>query len=243
MSNASCPVVVGVDGSPTSRAAACWAVAEARDRGVPMRLVAVIDEDRRSRWSAQEALRLACGDVEDLSATVHFETVVRRGSVPEILLQESQSAALICVGTHQRTGEPLGRIATALAEGAHCGVAIISSCDAETDGGVIAVVLDDEPDNHAVVHQAMREGRLRHSTVRQVDRRVDSWARRFPDVHVETVAAGLGWSAGESRDHRLPNLAVLGRKDAAHVAGVVTPNCHPIVGYPDCSLLFVRGDD
>jgi hypothetical protein len=32
----------------------------------------------------------------------------------------------------------------------------------------------------------------------------------------------------------------VGRMDAAHLGGLVTPNCHPIVGFPDCSILVVR---
>jgi hypothetical protein len=36
------------------------------------------------------------------------------------------------------------------------------------------------------------------------------------------------------------DLAVVGSADAAEIAGLATPNCHPIVGYPDCSVLVVR---
>jgi hypothetical protein len=35
-------------------------------------------------------------------------------------------------------------------------------------------------------------------------------------------------------------LAVVGSADAVELAGLTTPNCHPIVGYPDCSVLVVR---
>ena len=162
-----------------------------------------------------------------------------------MLLEESRSAAIVCVGSGFREGAPLGVTATTLAERAHCPVAVIRNTDAFTvrGDGVVAVVLDDEPDNDAVVYQAMREGRLRHATVRQIDRRLDSWVRRFPDVRVDIVAAGMGSGTRDSHHRDPPQLAVLGRRDAASVAGVVTPNCHPIVGYPDCSVLFARGAD
>jgi hypothetical protein len=52
-----------------------------------------------------------------------------------------------------------------------------------TDIGRIAAVQNDESDNDAVVHR-MEEGRLRRAPVLLIDRRLDSWARRCPDVHV-----------------------------------------------------------
>ena len=164
-------VVVGVDGSPAARAAVSWAVAEARDRGVPLRLVTVIADDRACGDRARDALRLARAAVEDQSPIVAFEEVIRHGEVARELLEESRSAALICVGTRHRMGAPLGVIAATLAERAQCAVAVICAADVDHDG-VIAVVLDDEPDNDAVVLQAMKEGRLRHATVRQIDRRL-----------------------------------------------------------------------
>jgi hypothetical protein len=106
--------------------------------------------------------------------------------------------------------------------------------------GVIAVVLDDAPDNDEVVHQAMREGRLRNATVRQIDRRANSWVRRFPDVRVQTVAAGCTPAGSDASDSALAQLAVVGRADAERIGELVSPNCHPIVGYPDCSVLLVR---
>ena len=240
-------VVVGVDGSPPARAAVSWAVAEARDRDVPLCLVAVVDDHTRihDQERAQDALRLACAAIESQSASVPFDEVIRFGSAPTVLLEESRSAAIVCVGSGFREGAPLGVTATTLAERAHCPVAVIRNTDAFTvrGDGVVAVVLDDEPDNDAVVYQAMREGRLRHATVRQIDRRLDSWVRRFPDVRVDIVAAGMGSGTRDSHHRDPPQLAVLGRRDAASVAGVVTPNCHPIVGYPDCSVLFARGAD
>jgi hypothetical protein len=98
--------------------------------------------------------------------------------------------------------------------------------------------VDDALDNDAVVRQAMLEGRLRNATVRQIDRRVNSWVRRFPDVRVETVAAGRGRSGGLSSSS--VQLAVVGHADAESIGQLVTPNCHPIVGYPDCSVLVAR---
>ena len=88
---------------------------------------------------------------------------------------------------------------------------------------------------------AMHEGRLRNAIVRQVDRRLNSWIRRYPDVHVETVAAGTGCRYGNSsHQHAGVQLAVVGQADADKISTLAVPNCHPIVDYPACSVLLVR---
>ena len=234
------PIVVGVDASAASRAAAAWAVTEAYDRRATLRLVSVIEHERQ-RCQAEYALRLARAAVENEALSVSVEEVITTGPTSVALLEEASAAAMICLGTAHRIGAPLGAVTTTLAARAECAVAIIrgDGYGAARDGGVIAVVLDDESDNDAIVRQAMKEGRLRNATVRQIDRRVNSWVRRFPDVPVELVAAGTGrGSLPHLRE--LPALAVLRQAEADQLAGCVTPNCHPIRGYPDCSLLFVR---
>lgn len=238
------PIVVGVDGSAPALAAVKWAVAEALELATSLRLVAVVDDadSPNAEGHAEEALRVARGAVDNQPIPVSSEEVIRHGIIAVALLQESHSAVMICVGSAHRSGAPLGPIVTTLAENAPCSVAIIRTDGNQKslDDGVIAVVLDDEPDNDAVVHKAMKEGRLRHATVRQVDRRTNSWVRRFPDVRVETVAAGTASGAGRPHGGQLPQLAVVGQRDAADIVDAVDLDCHPIVGYPDCSLLFVR---
>ncbi|RFZ52466.1 Universal stress protein [Mycobacterium marinum] len=108
-----------------------------------------------------------------------------------------------------------------------------------TELGVIAVVLNDDADNDEVVHAAMEEGRRRHAVVRQIDRRLDSWVRRYPDVPVQVVASGTGARSVENHSSAI-DLAVVGEADADELPGLTTPNCHPILGYPDCSVLLVR---
>ena len=150
---------------------------------------------------------------------------------------------MVCIGSRPAQGPPIGCIAKVLAEGAGCPVAIIRT---RADGapqtdGVVSVVLSDDDDTDAVLHLAMHEGRLRHATVRQIDQRTDSWVRRYPDVHVELVAAGTGrqYHRNDARDTGV-GLAVVGRRDAADLVALTVPGCHPILGYPDCSVLLVR---
>jgi nucleotide-binding universal stress UspA family protein len=244
------PIVVGIDGSSASLNAARWAVAEAVLRDVALRLVhVVLDHDRRTGSSACEAdpLLLTATDViEEAGHPVCLK--VRRvvGDPGEVLIAESCHAAMVCIGEpapNPSSGKLFGATAIALFEHARCPVAVIRSDSSglPRDGGVVSVVLDDEPDNDAVVHLAMQEGRLRKATVRQIDRRVDSWIRRYPDVHVEVVAFGTGRRYGRTGNEADgTQLAVVGDSDADQIGTLAVPNCHPILNYPDCSVLMVR---
>ncbi|OBI23463.1 universal stress protein [Mycobacterium sp. E2327] len=248
-------VVVGVNGSQAAVNAAKWTVDEALSRQLPMRLVYVIPRrdtgsEPLSEWElerAEMALSRAECAVQQAKKPVEVETAILSGDPGKVLVDESRDAALVCVGTSRRgwaSDGLLGPTATTLVAEAQCPVAIIRTNPdgSPTELGVIAVVLNDEPDNDEVVHQAMEQGRRRHATVRQIDRRLNSWVRRYPDVHVQTVAAGTG-ATGERQGGAVglaPQLAVVGSADALEIAGLSTPNCHPIVGYPDCSVLVVR---
>lgn len=246
-------VVVGVNGSQAAVNAAKWAIDEALSRQMPLRLVYVIHREAQtgsaliSEWElerAETALSEASCAVQSAGKPVEVETAVLSGDPAQELINASQDSALVCVGTARRgwaCDGLLGPTAAALVARAQCPVAIIRTNPdgSPTELGVIAVVLNDEPDNDEVVHQAMEEGRRRHATVRQIDRRLNSWVRRYPDVHVQIVAAGTGVKSGEKQSSAI-DLAVVGSADAAEMAGLATPNCHPIVGYPDCSVLVVR---
>lgn len=237
------PIVVGVTRSAASRAAASWAAVEARDRGIPVRLVAVVEKDYE-RSQAEDSIRHARAAVERVAPTVRIDEAIRFGEPSDVLVAESASAAMLCVGTRHRIGAPLESTVTAVAERARSAVAVIrpEGFTGPMDTGVVSVVLDDTPDNDTVVTTAMREGRLRNAVVRQIDHRVDSWVRRFPDVPVEIVAAGSGRLPRDARDGVLPQLAVIPQAEAGRLAGATSPCYHPIAGYPDCSMLFVPTD-
>jgi nucleotide-binding universal stress UspA family protein len=237
------PVVVGVDGSHAALNAAQWAVTEAISRGTVLRLVYAqgpADHGSTVTSRASRALEAAYAAVSADSRAIDVQTACLVGRAEQVLVEESKDASMVCIGAGGRFGAPLGPLASALGHHAQCSVAIIREGQ-DQRAGVISVVLDDAPDNDAVVHQAMREGRMRHATVRQIDRRVNSWVRRFPDVHVETVAAGCGPHCAHEPESAVPQLAVVGRADAQRIGELVSPNCHPIVGYPECSVLLVGG--
>lgn len=236
------PIVVGVNRSVAARAAASWAAAEARDRGVAVRLVAVIAHDHE-RSQAEDSMRWARAAVERAAPTVRIDEAIRFGDPSDVLVAESACAAMVCVGTRHRIGTPLEPMVTAVVERAQSAVAVIRPEDFTglAGSGIVSVVLDDTPDNDTVVATAMREGRLRNAVVRQIDHRVNSWVRRFPDVPVEIVADGSG-QVPHPRAGVRPRLAVMPQTDAARLVGAASPCYHPIAGYPDFSMLFVPTD-
>jgi len=247
-------VVVGIDGSQAAVGAAKWAVDEALSRRIPLRLVHVVGRKQAqspspqtSDWElkrGEAALDHAACAVQDVEKPVEVETVLLSGDPGEILIDESMDAALVCIGTDRHgwtTDKLLGTTEAALATRAHCPVAIIRTNPYGTpaEPGVIAVVLNDEPDNDEVVHQALDEARLRHVSLREIDRRLDSWVRRFPDVPVQLVAAGTGMKASENHSSAI-ELAVVGKADADEISELNALSGHPIAGYPDCSVLLIR---
>ncbi len=246
MSRAALPIVVGVDGSRAALNALGWAVPEAVHLDVPLRIVHAVPDGAQHSPHTNSVVAAAEAEATRAGRTIRFESVRIEGDPGDVLVAESARAQMVCIGVPSRErleGRLFGPVSAALALGAQCPVALIRSDSAGSicDTGVISVVLDDDPDNDSVVHLAMQEGRLRDATVRQVDRRLDSWVRRYPDVHVETVAAGSGRAYSELHpDRQHVQLAVVGHTDADRITDLEVPNCHPILGYPDCSVLLVR---
>lgn len=243
-------IVVGVDHSRWALNAVRWAVAEAANRDVALRLVHAVPTYHGMASDGVSCCDSALFDAVNAATqerkTVRLESARIVGSPDDVLVRESRHACLVCIGARPprcSAGRLIGATASHLAEHAGCPVAIIRSGDdgAPRTEGVVSVVLSDDADNDDVVHLAMHEGRLRKSTVRQIDRRLDSWIRRYPDVHVETVAAGTGRQCRDCEPRGAQvGLAVVGSSDADKIASLGVPNCHPILGYPDCSVLLVR---
>lgn len=242
------PVVVGIDGSADSLGAATWAARETILRGGPLRLVYVSPEKPNGRASdpeaAESALSLAQATVQDMVKAIEVDTAIRRGRPDCVLIAESRGAALMCVGSGGRgrfVQKALGPTAAALAKHAHCPVAIIRTDGApHAAGGWIAAVQNDDADNDAVVRRAMEEGRLRRAPVLLIDRRRDSFVRRYPDVHVQTVAARPGAMRSIEGGGNAIQLVVAGVSAANHVARLQSPDYDPVLGYDDCSILLLR---
>lgn len=271
MWKSSAPVVVGVDGSDAAINATQWAVDEAISRDVALRIVHVTriegdetapaDGFRLEVQYAESSLRAATAAVKATGKPVTVETQILWGSPDTALIDESRNAALICVGSvgiGAMARELLGSTAATLAEKALCPVAIIRTPHRTPTGGSdwIVAVVEDHADNESVIEHAMEEARLRKAPVLAVgvwqeelgetpydelDRRVEKWKQRYPDVHVYPVAARVGVARflADNKDKSV-QLAVVGGAAADQVAHIVGPHSHPLVPHGECSVLVVH---
>jgi len=217
MRHSATTVVVGVDGSKAATNAARWAVDEAVGRDIPLRLVYVIEPPDSLLAGAHEArlaaARSALHDahraVEAIGQPVKVETEILWGKPLVGLVEESRTAAMICVGSiglnHANRG--VGSVSASLAASALCPVAVIrraTSRPATARVGRVIVQANDA----AALHHAFEEARLRQAPLRaiavcraagrddvdagrsaqaQLSRRLARWTRLYPDVRVESA--------------------------------------------------------
>ncbi|MDA3644285.1 universal stress protein [Saccharopolyspora indica] len=165
------PVVVGIDGSPSALDAACWAAAEAARRGTWLQIVfadvfaqvyipelptiplpetysdAMARQARTWLDRAEQAARSAAPDIE-------VRTVSHTGSAAPVLIDESQRAQLVVVGSRGLggyTGLIVGSVAVALCAHGHCPVAVVRQSPADVDPAAPVVVGVDDRDHQEPV--------------------------------------------------------------------------------------------
>ncbi len=273
-STAARPVVVGIDGSQAAINAALWAVDEAIHRDVVLRLVHAVRTDGPAaapteafgleHQYAETALRAAAGVVHNCGSRVKVETDIRYGPVDDVLIDESQRAALLCVGSvgiGPVAHKLFGSTACTLAARAAGPVAVVRGHEhPPTPGRWVVVALDDPagPRDGAdgVVGAAMAEARLRSAPVlalgvwrkgfrepsyAELQDRVAGWRRRYPELLIHPVAtrADIAEFLADHTDERAA-LAVLGEPDADQMAAIIGPHGHPLVRHGECSVLIVR---
>lgn len=261
------PVVVGIDGSQAAIAAALWATDEAIGRAVPLRLVSVIkpkhaspEDYARDFAHAEESLHAARVAVHAHRDLVKIETDIPRGPAGPVLLEASQDAALVCVGSvgiGRYARSLLGSTATELAEHARCPVAVIRTDSDQPPPEInwIIVRMTDGPDSASVVQQAMWEATLRRAPLLllgghpedlsddvdgEFERRAQQWRRNYPQIRVYPIATRNAIASFLSANDERVGLAVIGADEAGQLASLIGPQGHPLFGHPECSVLVVR---
>ena len=255
------PVVVGVDGSQAALDATLWAIDEAVDREVPLRLVHAtgvlrdpsipFDVYRPEIGYAEAALRAASSAVSAAGRTVKVETDILWDSSETALIAESRTAAMVCVGSvgiGWIASRLLGSTAAAIAEKAHCSVVVVRRRPETVTTATlewVAVGVDDRAGNDVVVAHALREARLRHVPVLAVG----AWSHVAGAVTYDELDHRVsGWRRDHPDVHIYPvstnaSLArFLAENPEEHVqlavvSGADSDQIQPIVGPHDRALV------
>jgi nucleotide-binding universal stress UspA family protein len=201
------PVVVGVDGSPSALHAVRWAAREAARHDVPLRLVhvghiepvrhprqisppreyraAIVDQGRHFLDEAREAAR---DTVPELPVT----TDVLTGNVANTLITESKRAALMVFGSRGLGGFGsllLGSVAVTLSAHGHCPVVVIHTPTQDgvpPEGGPIVVGVDGAELSDAAVTFAFQAAAARNVPVLAVHTYdvevVGSWTAQLESI-------------------------------------------------------------
>lgn len=258
-------IVVGIDGSRAGVRAALWAVDEAVSRDLPLRLVAAAEHGDTD--AAQEALHSAAAEVASTGRAVALDTEVTAAGPTLALLEASRTAVMLCVGDvglrhfdHARVGST----AAALVASAHCPVAVIRGEQGPgSPPGWVVAELDPTPDSAAVLQYAVEEARLRRAPLRvlgtwqseghdaqtvaqssqtvrlQLDRRLEQWKHRYPDLDVEPVAVH-GSAVSYLAEHASAiQLAVVGARNTVAVTELLGGAEQSALRSADFSILVV----
>ncbi len=132
------PVLVGIDGSPASEAATAMAFDEASRRGVPLIALHVWSDVgvfpllgmdwREHETEGQEALAERLAGWQEQYPDVHVERLLFCDKPSHWLLEESERAQLVLVGSRGRGGFPgllLGSVSSAVAQAARVPVIVV----------------------------------------------------------------------------------------------------------------------
>jgi nucleotide-binding universal stress UspA family protein len=192
-------VIVGIDGSRSALGAALWAVDEAVERDIPLRLVYAIEprpngdnqQAAHDLASAEIAVRHAFTVVESTDKPVKIEVEIMQSAPIPVLEESSRHAAMVCLGSVGLGSGPdshVGSVAAALASTAHCPVSIVQGYDAHLSAQRwIVAEIDEREASDAVLRRGLDEARLRGAPLRVLT----SWRSRFTDIHDhDAVCAG-----------------------------------------------------
>lgn len=138
-------IVVGVDGSDSSKAALHWAYEEASHHGATLTAVstwepptlpmsppygAMPDKDYQDqpKNAALEVLDRLVNELEDRDPAVDVHTSIEEGHAAEVLIERSKEADLLVVGSRGHggfAGMLLGSVGQHLVAHAHCPVVVV----------------------------------------------------------------------------------------------------------------------
>ena len=165
-------IVVGVDGSGPAVAAAEWAAADGRRRGLGLRLVHVCEQWPHGvgEFSAEYcagALEAAADRARELAGEVEVTTDLRAGNVIDELIGESVSADSVVLGSRGLGGfggMVLGSVSMAVAGHGWGPVVVVRGAGAgRQDHGRIVVGYDGSEHSETAMEYAVEQARARQA--------------------------------------------------------------------------------
>jgi nucleotide-binding universal stress UspA family protein len=210
-------IIVGVDGSPASDAAICWAAHDAVLRHLPLAVVHVVNpvvttlphsplpggvavwQENEGRRILADALKLARDTTNDNPRTPIESKLIYSATVPT-LVDLSKEAELMVAGTYGRGAVArglLGSVSSSLVHRAHCPVAVIRDEEPRMPHPTEAPVLvgiDGSPASKLATAIAFDEASRRRVNLVAVHAWSDTEIFELP---------GLDWSAVKAEEERL----------------------------------------
>jgi nucleotide-binding universal stress UspA family protein len=210
-------IIAGVDGSPASNAAVCWAARDAVIRHVPLTLVHVVNPgaspwaqaallDEFTVWQENEgrriladALKIARDTATDKSG-IPIESELKFSATVPTLVDLSKEAELMVVGTYGRGALArglLGSVSSGLLRHAQCPVAVIRDEEPRMPHPAQAPVLvgiDGSPASELATAIAFDEASRRQVGLIALHAWSDREIFELP---------GLDWSAVKAEEERL----------------------------------------
>ena len=257
------PIVVGVDGSPSSTGAVRWAAETAALHHAPLVLLSAVTVPLPStmfgppqsyfdKQEAEGARRLAeaTGFAHDTApgGTLSVSSALAPGPAIGALIDHSRDARMVVCGSRglgEVTGGLLGSVTSALAHHAHSPVAVIREWPRPTDPtamGNVVVGVDGSANSEPAIAVAFEEASLRGADLVAVH----AWS----DVTLSTVEPhnqGLPWPSIETAEHATLAESLAGFTERYPDVGVSTvivqdQPVRTLLSHTDTAQLMVVGN-
>jgi len=210
-------IIVGVDGSPASNTAVCWAAHDAVMRHIPLTLIHVVNPaaspwsqapllDEFAVWQENEGHRILADalkiarDIANGEPRISIESELMFSATVPTLVKLSKVAELVVVGNDGRGAlarSLVGSTSSALVRHAHCPVAVIRDEEPRMPHPAQAPVLvgiDGSPASALATAIAFDEASRRHVGLIALHAWSDREIFELP---------GLDWSAVKAEEERL----------------------------------------
>lgn len=217
--------------------------------------------------AAEQAIHHALDAIEATNRPVKLEVQIVHGTPSAALRDSSAAMICVgAIGLRHFDQNGIGSTAAKLVADALCPVAIIRGPDRSQadEPGWVVVELDETPASATVLACGVEEARLRNAPLRvlgswqsryadvqqsnavadnnrliraQLDRRLEQWKLRYPDLDVRPVAVRGGAINYLAKNAKSIQLVVVGADDTASLRELLGPTGSAALRNTSCSVL------